>query len=101
MIPNPKLRSNLWINTSFKENEWDDPSAKFCGAAYFLQNLVSPVLSYEALHHVPKDAIVVEVAPHQLLQAVLKRVLGPDAEYIGLMKRNVDNTVHLLSSLGR
>ncbi|GBM24834.1 Fatty acid synthase [Araneus ventricosus] len=79
----------------------DDPSAKLAGPSYFVKNFVSPVLFHEALLHVPKDAIVIEIAPHHLLQAVLKRVIDPDAEYVGLMKRNVDNTVHLLSSLGR
>lgn len=66
-----------------------------------MHNLVSPVLFHEALHHVPKNAVVIEIAPHHLLQAILKRVIGGDATYIGLMKRNVDNIVHLLSSIGK
>ncbi|KAK8766989.1 hypothetical protein V5799_006228 [Amblyomma americanum] len=35
---------------------------------YHVNNLLSPVLFYEALLHVPKDAILVEIAPHCLLQ---------------------------------
>lgn len=66
-----------------------------------MNNLVSPVLFYDALRHVPKNAIVVEIGPHPLLQAILKRVIGPDAVYIGLMKKNSDNIVHLLSSIGK
>ncbi|CAL1299396.1 unnamed protein product [Larinioides sclopetarius] len=101
VISNPKPRTSRWISSSYPKEEWDEPSAKLAGASYFVHNLVSPVLFHEALHHVPKDAIVIEIAPHHLLQAILKRVIGPDAEFVGLMKRNVDNTVHLLSSLGR
>ncbi|GIY66143.1 fatty acid synthase [Caerostris extrusa] len=101
VIPNPKPRTSRWVSSSYPKDQWDEPHAKLAGASYFVHNLVSPVLFHEALHHVPKNAIVVEIAPHHLLQAILKRVIGPDAEYIGLMKRNVDNTVHLLSSLGR
>ncbi|XP_071034019.1 fatty acid synthase [Parasteatoda tepidariorum] len=101
VIPNPKPRSSRWVSSSYPENEWSDASAKLAGASYFVHNLVSPVLFHEALHYVPKNALVIEIAPHHLLQAILKRVIGPDAEYIGLMKRNTDNTHHLLSSIGR
>ncbi|GFS78340.1 fatty acid synthase [Nephila pilipes] len=101
IILNPKPRSSRWISSSYPEAEWNKPNAKLAGATYFVHNLVSPVLFHEALHYVPKDAIVIEIAPHHLLQAILKRVIGADAEYIGLMKRNVDNYVHLLTSLGR
>lgn len=101
VIPNPKPRSSRWVSSSYPETEWNKTDAKFAGATYFVHNLVSPVLFHEALHYVPKDAIVIEIAPHHLLQAILKRVIGADAEYIGLMKKNVDNIVHLLSSLGK
>ncbi|GBN56586.1 Fatty acid synthase [Araneus ventricosus] len=101
VIPSPKPRTSRWISSSYPKQEWDDPSAKLAGPSYIVKNFVAPVLFHEALLHVPKDAIVIEIAPHHLLQAILKRVIGPHAEYVGLMKRNVDNTVHLLSSLGR
>ncbi|CAL1290486.1 unnamed protein product [Larinioides sclopetarius] len=101
VIPNPKPRTSRWISSCFPEQEWDEPSAKFAGDSYFVKNLLSPVLFHESLQLVPKDAIVIEIAPHHQLQAILKRVIGPQAENIGLMKRNVDNTAHLLSCLGR
>nr|XP_042904937.1 fatty acid synthase [Parasteatoda tepidariorum] len=101
LIPNPKPRSSRWISSTYPESKWSDPEAKVAGATYFLQNLVSPVLFYEALQKVPKNAIVIEIGPHHLLQAILKRVIGPDAEYIGLMKRNVDNIPHVLMNIGR
>jgi len=53
---------------------------------------------------VPKDAVVVEVAPHALLQAILKRSLGPDCLCIGLTKRSTNpqgNISVLLSAIGK
>ena len=67
---------------------------------YFPQ--VSPVLFQEGLQKVPKNAIAIEIAPHCLLQAILKRSLGPDAAFVGLMKRFHENNVEFFfSSLGK
>ena len=60
------------------------------------------MLFQEALKHVPDNAIVVEIAPHCLLQAVLRRALPGTCTIVGLMdKRQPDNLVHLLSTLGK
>ena len=56
----------------------------------------------EALEHVPKNAIVIEIAPHALLQAILKPALGPDATVLGLVKRDHANNVDfLLTNIGK
>ena len=63
---------------------------------------MSPVLFQEALLHVPDNAIVIEIAPHSLLQAVLRRALASTCTVVGLMdKRQSDNLVHLLTVLGK
>ncbi|KAK8762099.1 hypothetical protein V5799_026635 [Amblyomma americanum] len=49
-------------------SRWHEPAAKLCSAEYEVNNLLSPVLFREALQRVPADAIVVEIAPHCLLQ---------------------------------
>ena len=60
------------------------------------------MLFREALEHVPDNAVVVEIAPHSLLQAVLRRALAGTCTVVGLMdKRQPDNLVHLLTSLGK
>jgi len=60
------------------------------------------VLFHEALEHVPDNAIVVEVAPHSLLQAVLRRALPGTCTIVGLTdKRQPSNLEHLLTMLGR
>ena len=67
-----------------------------------MNNLVSPVLFQEALQHVPDNAIVIEIAPHCLLQAILKRSLSTKCCIVGLMKRgNTDNVDFCFSSLGK
>lgn len=98
----PKPRSKRWISTSLVETEWDSDIAKTAGAEYHVNNMVSPVLFQEGLRHIPPNAFVIEVAPHCLLQAILKRSLGPDARFVGLMKKGHPDNLHFfLSNLGR
>jgi len=60
------------------------------------------VLFKEGLEHIPDNAVVIEIAPHSLLQAVLRGALPDGCSVVGLMdKRQPDNLVHLLSSLGK
>ena len=71
-------------------------------ADYYVHNLVSPVLFQEALSHVPSNAVVIEIAPHCLLQSILKRSLKTSSCIVGLMKRDhPDNLEFCLTSLGR
>jgi len=88
ILKEPKLRSPRWISSSVPEERWDTDECKYSAPTYYVTNLVSPVLFHEALKHVPKNGIMIEIAPHTLLQAILKRALGPDMYYIGFMKRN-------------
>jgi len=84
------------------EAKWSTELALYSSAEYFVNNLVSPVLFQEALEHVPDNAIVVEIAPHSLLQAGLRRALPSTCTIVGLTdKRQPDNLVHLLTTLGR
>lgn len=101
VVPESKPRTERWISSSVPESRWHEPIAKRCSAEYHVNNLLSPVLFREALTHVPKDAILVEIAPHCLLQAILRRALGPSASCLGLMKRNSDNPPFFLSTLGK
>ncbi|KAJ8943746.1 hypothetical protein NQ318_011957 [Aromia moschata] len=102
IIPNPKPRSPRWISSSIPESAWGTPLAQQSSAAYHVNNLLSPVLFYEALKHVPENAIAIEIAPTGLLQAILKRALGPKCTNISLVKRlYADNLEFLLSALGK
>ncbi len=68
VIKEPKQRSSRWVSTSIAQSEWDSPLALYSSADYHVNNLVSPVLFQEGLRLVPENAVVVELAPHALLQ---------------------------------
>ncbi|XP_059050662.1 fatty acid synthase-like [Achroia grisella] len=102
VIPNPKPRSARWISTSVPKDQWNSELAKLSSAEYQVNNLVSPVLFAEALAAVPARALVVEVAPHALLQAVLKRALPAAAAHVALVRRDhPDTLLYLLSAIGK
>lgn len=102
VIKEPRPRSNRWVSSSIPQANWDTELARYSSAEYHVNNLVSPVLFQEALEHIPSNAVVVEIAPHSLLQAVLRRGLASTCSIFGLMdKRQPDNLVHMLSTLGK
>lgn len=68
MIREPRPRSTRWLSTSIPEAQWQSSLARTSSAEYNVNNLVSPVLFQEALWHVPEHAVVLEIAPHALLQ---------------------------------
>ncbi|XP_037565632.1 fatty acid synthase [Dermacentor silvarum] len=101
IITEPTLRGKGWLSTSLPPHRWHESLAQRCTPEYHANNIVSPVFFFEALQRVPKDAILVEVAPHCLLQSVLRRSVGADATCLGLMKRDADNLSFFLNSLGQ
>lgn len=102
VIPEPVARSSKWISTSNPESQWDTDVAKYSSAEYHTNNLLSSVLFEEGLKHIPKDSILIEIAPHGLLQAILKRSLKPGCTNVPLTQRGSKNGLgFLLSSLGK
>ncbi|KAF1419112.1 Fatty acid synthase, partial [Spheniscus mendiculus] len=76
VIPQPKPRSARWISTSIPESQWQSDLARHSSAEYHVNNLVNPVLFHEGLKHVPDNAVVVEIAPHALLQVLYLIVIN-------------------------
>lgn len=102
IIPNPKQRSSRWISSSVPEKDWDLPVAKFSSADYHVNNLMSPVLFREAIAHVPENAIIIEIAPHGLLESILSRSMTSMNTIVSLQKRNSSNNLtYLLTNLGK
>ncbi|CAL1277493.1 unnamed protein product [Larinioides sclopetarius] len=102
VITNPKPRSERWISSSFPESKWDSPECKLADANYFVHNLMSSVQFNDAIKRIPEDAIVIEIGPHFLLQSILKRAIGNQAYFAGLMKRNdPDNVQFFMDSIGK
>ncbi|XP_076288350.1 fatty acid synthase 1 [Lasioglossum baleicum] len=102
IIPNPKPRTSRWISTSIPTAAWDNPLAQLSSAAYHVNNLLSPVLFGQGLTYIPENAITIEIAPHCLMQAILRRSLSKNVTNIGLHKRDhKDNLLFLLENLGK
>lgn len=75
--------------------------SNYSSAEYHTNNLLSPVLFEEAATNLPENALTIEVAPHGLLQAIIKKAL-PNGVHISLTQRgNKDNTSYFLSALGK
>ena len=97
----PKLRSRKWISSSVPEDQWNTPLALTSSPDYHVNNVCSAVRFQEALQHVPSDAITLELAPHCLLLAILKRSLPIDCIHLSLMKRDAhDHLAHFYTNLG-
>lgn len=60
-------------------------------AEYHVHNACSPVLFYDALMKIPPGAVTIEIAPHALMQAVLRRSLQKTVINVGMMNMKADN----------
>jgi hypothetical protein len=102
VIKTKRPRTSRWVSSSIPQDQWDTDLARYSSSDYYVNNLVSPVLFQEALHLIPRNAVTVEIAPHCLLQAILKRSLGTSCVFTGLMKRGHQNNLEfLLSNIGK
>ncbi|KAJ6642503.1 Fatty acid synthase [Pseudolycoriella hygida] len=100
-IPTKIERSSKWLSTSNTKDQWHTDLAKHSSAEYFVNNFLSPVYFEETCKVLPANAIVIEVAPHRLMQSIVKNSL-PNATYVPLTFREYDNQVEYLSmALGR
>ncbi|KOB74668.1 Uncharacterized protein OBRU01_08713, partial [Operophtera brumata] len=75
VIKSPKARSDKWVSTSVPQAQWKDAKAEFSSAEYHTNNLL--------------------IAPHGLLQAILKRSLKKDVFNIPLTQKNNKDNVQL------
>ncbi|KAL1508883.1 hypothetical protein ABEB36_003705 [Hypothenemus hampei] len=102
VIPEPVKRSPKWISTSNLEDKWNTELAQYSSADYHTNNLLSSVYFEEGLRHIPKDSILIEIAPHGLLQAILKRSLKSGCINIALTQRSCASGLeYLLNALGK
>ncbi|KAL4702305.1 hypothetical protein ACJJTC_018435, partial [Scirpophaga incertulas] len=101
IIPEPKPRTPRWVSSSLAPEQRGTDLAKMSDASYHVNNLLSPVRFADAVAAVPANALVVEIAPHALLQAVLKRARPAPARYVPLVRRDAPCALrHLLRALG-
>ncbi|KAJ8980787.1 hypothetical protein NQ317_004788 [Molorchus minor] len=101
VLPEPVQRSSKWISTSNLEANWNSDLAKNSSAEYHTNNLLSSVLFEEGIKHIPKDSVLIEIAPHGLLQAILKRSIKNSVN-VPLTQRGCKSGVEfLLQNLGK
>lgn len=103
ILKNPKPRSPKWLSTSVADNQKNESWTKYNCAEYHKNNFCNTVLFDEVYKHIPENAIVVEVAPHGLMQAILKREL--DSSSVRIMpitnRSSPDNEEFFLSAIGK
>ena len=100
VIPDPKRQSPKWIVTSIPPNKPQDEPV-LCSAQFHLNSLTNPVFFHEAITKIPQDAVVIEIGPHALLQAILKKSLSPEATLIPLQNwKEDDQAVVFMRALG-
>lgn len=94
VIPEPKRRSSKWLSSSVPKNRWEtNEESQWSSAHYHTNNLLSSVLFEETSKLLPANALTIEVAPHGLLQAILKKSM-PGAVHVSVAKRgNKENNV--------
>ncbi|KAJ8030310.1 Fatty acid synthase [Holothuria leucospilota] len=76
--------------------------AKNFSSSYLVNNLVNPVRFYDAVQKIPPKAIIIEIAPHGLMRALLKRSLHAESDCLSLMSRKESDNLHyFLSNIGQ
>ncbi|KOB78858.1 Uncharacterized protein OBRU01_01304 [Operophtera brumata] len=102
IIKTPTARSDKWVSTSVPQDRWEEEAAKFSSAEYHTNNLLNPVLFEETSKLIPINAVLVEIAPHGLLQAILKRSLPESCTNIPLTRRgHTDSPRMVLEAVGQ
>lgn len=81
--------------------------------AYWVRNMVSPVLFADAMHQMvnrkgdEKPSMIIELSPHSSLQGPVKQILDAEEKlkqkqsYISVLRRNKNAAVTLLEAVGR
>ncbi|XP_072160818.1 fatty acid synthase-like [Bemisia tabaci] len=101
-IPAKTKRSGKWISSSILEKDWDSDLATYCSPEYLTNNLLSPVLFEDAIKSIPSNAVLIEIGPHGLLQAILKRAMTKKATNVPLTHRSSEDGVKfLLEAIGQ
>lgn len=101
VIVEPKVRSSKWISTSVPLGQNDDEGkASHASGAYFVNNLISPVLFDEGMQLIPKKALCIEMAPHSLFDSIFKRCFK-ELNYVSLMRKTEpDQLLYFLGAVG-
>ncbi|KAK6640571.1 hypothetical protein RUM44_012267 [Polyplax serrata] len=102
VIPISKPRTDKWISSYLPKGDWDFSLAKLCSPEFLSSNVCNPVLFEDVMKQIPKNAIVVELAPEGLLQNFLAASLKETTLSFSLMQRSPSNVFdYLLGAIGK
>lgn len=100
IIKVPTKRSEKWLSSCYPEDQWSESESQFSSSTYHAKNFMNPVLFEEVLAMLPENVLTIEIAPHKLLNPVLKRAMK-NGEHVGLAIRgNKNGREVLLTELG-
>lgn len=67
-----------------------------------MKTFTSPILCEEVTKHIPDTAVVIDLGPGDILQALLGKSLAPKGVHVSLVKTKHENNVEVLfESLGK
>ena len=94
-----RKKTSRWISSTYEEDRQFD-------AGYLVDNLIEPVRFHQSLQRVPSNAIFIEIGPHHLLQAIVKRTLmstkmDVPIKYVASLSRQNDNISSIMTMLGQ
>lgn len=101
VIPKPTKRSTKWLSSSVPKNRWDLDENQYSSAEYHTNNLLNSVLFEETSVLLPEKAVTIEIAPHGLLQAILKKSMKSSIHIPLTQRANKSNLSFLLNALGK
>ncbi|KYN04772.1 Fatty acid synthase [Cyphomyrmex costatus] len=101
IIPHPKKRSSKWISTSIPRNEWFTSSSKLSSAVYHSRSILNTVLFHQTTDLIPRNAVVIEIAPDDVLQHVLSESLHPNVTNLVLTRSTTQNVDIFLQGIGK
>ncbi|XP_070494680.1 fatty acid synthase-like [Chironomus tepperi] len=100
IIKEPKTRSRKWLSSTYPEDMWDEEEACLSSAEYHTRNLLNPVFFKEVTEMLPKNSLMIEVAPHGLLKAILKRNIKEGVHVSLTQRESKDGVEFFMDSLG-
>jgi fatty acid synthase, animal type len=101
VITEPKKRSSKWISSSYPKSMWQQQQTQYSSAEYHTNNLLNPVLFEEASSLLPENAICIEIAPHGLLQAILRRSMAKAVNIPLTQREHKNNDQVLMNAIGK
>ncbi|XP_018311540.1 fatty acid synthase [Mycetomoellerius zeteki] len=101
IIPCPKKRSSKWISTSIPRTKWFTSASKLSSADYHTQSILNTVFFRQTTELIPSNAVVIEIAPDDVMQYVLTGCLHPNVTNIVLTRRTEKNIDIVLQGVGK